>query len=281
MSTRNAAGRWGIEWSRASLIARGAALLLAGIVALLALGPFLLTHDPVTMDLAHRLQPPSAQHLMGTDELGRDLFARLVHGGRVSLGLAVAVVALGLSLGSLIGLWAALLGGWVEGVLMRIVDVMLALPPLVLALALAAALGPGLVNAMLALVVVSVPTYVRLARAQGLRLVQLGYLESARLSGASTGYLLRVHLLPNASGPLLVQGTLDVAGVMLAAAALGFIGLGAQPPTPEWGGLIATGQQYAKAAWWYPVVPGAAILLCSLAFNVLGDALRDRLDPKD
>jgi peptide/nickel transport system permease protein len=157
---------------------------------------------------------------------------------------------------------------------------MLALPPLVLAMALAAAMGPGLGNAMLALVVVTVPTYVRLARAQALQLRSRGYLEAAQLAGASLGYRLRVHVLPNAMGPLIVQGTLDVSGVMLASAALGFIGLGAQPPTPEWGSLIASGQQFVKSAWWYPSLPGLAILLCALSCNVLGDALRDRLDPK-
>jgi len=268
------------EWCRAPRLARAAALTLATMVLVLALGPFLVSHGPTAMDLSNRLQAPSARHWFGTDELGRDLWSRVVHGGGISLGMSLGVVALGLGLGTLVGLWGGLVGGRIEAVLMRIVDVMLALPPLVLAMALAAAMGPGLGNAMLALVVVTVPTYVRLARAQALQLRSRGYLEAAQLAGASLGYRLRVHVLPNAMGPLVVQGTLDVSGVMLASAALGFIGLGAQPPTPEWGSLIASGQQFVKSAWWYPTLPGLAILLCALSCNVLGDALRDRLDPK-
>lgn len=269
------------EWRRAPWLARAAAAVLVAVVLIVAVGPMLVNHGPTTMDLANRLRPPSMQHWFGTDELGRDLWSRVVHGGTISLGMAFGVVALGLGLGAGLGLWCGLVGGRVETVLMRFVDVMLALPPLVLAMALAAALGPGLGNAMLALVVVSVPTYVRLARSQALQLRSRGYLEAAQIAGAGIGYRLRVHVLPNAMGPLIVQGTLDVSGVMLASAALGFIGLGAQPPTPEWGGLIASGQQFVKAAWWYPTLPGLAILLCALSCNVLGDAVRDRLDPKD
>jgi peptide/nickel transport system permease protein len=255
-------------------------VVLLAVLLTLALGPLFISHSPTALDLTHRLRPPSAEHWFGTDELGRDLWARVVHGGRISLGMAFGVVAVGMATGATLGLWCGLVGGWVEAVLMRVVDVMLALPPLVLAMALAAALGPGLINAMLVLVIVSVPTYVRLARAQALQLRSRGYLEAALLAGAGVGYRLREHVLPNATGPLLVQGTLDVSGVMLASAALGFIGLGAQPPTPEWGGLIATGQQFVKTAWWYPTLPGLAILLCALSCNVLGDALRDRLDPR-
>ena len=265
----------------ATIVIATMAITMMTIVLIVAVGPLLVTHGPTTMDLANRLQPPSMQHWFGTDELGRDLWSRVVHGGAISLGMAVGVVALGLGLGAGLGLWCGLVSGRVDAVLMRIVDVMLALPPLVLAMALAAALGPGLGNAMLALVIVSVPTYVRLARAQALQLRSRGYLEAAQIAGAGVGYRLRVHVLPNAMGPLIVQGTLDVSSVMLASAALGYIGLGAQPPTPEWGGLIASGQQFVKSAWWYPTLPGLVILLCALSCNVLGDTLRDRLDPKD
>jgi peptide/nickel transport system permease protein len=268
------------EWQRAPGLARFAAVVLLAVLLTVVVGPLLMNRGPTTMDLAHRLQAPSAQHWFGTDELGRDLWSRVVHGGGISLGMALGVVGVGMGLGAGLGLWCGLVGGRVEAVLMRVVDVMLALPPLVLAMALASALGPGLGNAMLALVIVSVPSYVRLARAQALQLRSRAYLEAALLAGASVAYRLRVHVLPNAMGPLIVQGTLDVSGVMLASAALGFIGLGAQPPTPEWGGLIASGQQFIKTAWWYPTLPGLAILLCALSCNVLGDALRDRLDPK-
>jgi peptide/nickel transport system permease protein len=252
------------------------------IAALLMLiGPALINHNPNAMHLTQRLQPPSAAYWFGTDELGRDLLSRVVHGGRISMGIAFAVVALSLTIGSALGLWSGLVGGIADAIIMRSVDVVLAVPSLVLAMALAAALGPGLANAMFALVVVSIPTYVRLARAQALRLRNSAYLEAAWLSGGSVAYRLRHHLVPNARGPLLVQATLDVSAVMLATAALGFIGLGAQPPTPEWGGLIAAGQVFVRTAWWYPLIPGLAILVCALSCNLLGDALRDRLDPKD
>lgn len=268
------------EWAYMPAMARVAFVLISAVIFAVVFGPLLLSTDPTTMNLSSRFSPPSSAFWLGSDELGRDLLARLLYGGRISLGMSVGVVATGLFIGVTIGLWCGLVQGWWDTVVMRFIDVMLALPPLVLAMALAAALGPGLFNAMLALVIVSIPTYVRFARAQALQLRGQSYLHSARLAGASETYLLRVHVLPNSIGPLIVQGTMDVAGVMLASAALGFIGLGAQPPTPEWGGLISTGQQFVKQAWWYPLMPGLAILVCAICCNILGDSIRDRLDPK-
>lgn len=268
------------EWAYMPAMARVAFVLISAVIFAVVFGPLLLSTDPTTMNLSSRFSPPSSAFWLGSDELGRDLLARLLYGGRISLGMSVGVVATGLFIGVTIGLWCGLVQGWWDTVVMRFIDVMLALPPLVLAMALAAALGPGLFNAMLALVIVSIPTYVRFARAQALQLRGQSYLHSARLAGASETYLLRVHVLPNSIGPLIVQGTMDVAGVMLASAALGFIGLGAQPPTPEWGGLISTGQQFVKQAWWYPLMPGLAILFCAICCNILGDSIRDRLDPK-
>ena len=268
------------EWAYMPAVARVAFVLISAVIFAVVFGPLLISTDPTTMNLSSRFSPPSSAFWLGSDELGRDLLARLLYGGRISLGMSVGVVATGLFIGVTIGLWCGLVQGWWDAVVMRFIDVMLALPPLVLAMALAAALGPGLFNAMLALVIVSIPTYVRLARAQALQLRGQSFLHSARLAGASETYLLRVHVLPNSIGPLIVQGTMDVAGVMLASAALGFIGLGAQPPTPEWGGLISTGQQFVKQAWWYPLMPGVAILVCAMCCNILGDSIRDRLDPK-
>ena len=268
------------EWAYMPAMARVAFVLISAVIFAVVFGPLLISTDPTTMNLSSRFSPPSSAFWLGSDELGRDLLARLLYGGRISLGMSVGVVATGLFIGVTIGLWCGLVQGWWDAVVMRFIDVMLALPPLVLAMALAAALGPGLFNAMLALVIVSIPTYVRLARAQALQLRGQSFLHSARLAGASETYLLRVHVLPNSIGPLIVQGTMDVAGVMLASAALGFIGLGAQPPTPEWGGLISTGQQFVKQAWWYPLMPGLAILVCAMCCNILGDSIRDRLDPK-
>lgn len=263
----------------------GIVVIVAGLIAITLLfsaiaAPWLSTHSPTQLDLAHRLEGPSLVHFFGTDELGRDLFSRVLFGARVSLGVSVGVVVTGFLLGISIGSASGLIGGWFDTVLMRLMDTIMAIPPLILAMALAAALGPGLINALIALLIVQIPGYVRLARAQALGLANRPFVESALLSGGSRAHILVNHIIPNAAPPLIVQATLDIGGVMLASAALGFIGLGAQPPIPEWGALIATGQQFAKGHWWYPLFPGFAILFAALAFNILGDELRDRLDPK-
>lgn len=254
------------------------------IVALLLLfaliGPSLTIYAPDAIALRDRLQPPGWQHWMGTDELGRDLFSRIANGARPSLLAAIMIVTATILLGTLIGGLAGIVGGWAEAVVMRLVDVMLAVPPLVLAMALAAALGPSLTNALLALLVVRLPFFVRLARGQTIGLMTRGYVEAAVLAGAGKFYLLRHHIAPNLAGIMLIQGLSDIAGVILAAAALGFIGLGAQPPSPEWGALVATGRSFALDAWWYGVFPGAALLLAAIGFNLLGDWARDLLDPR-
>lgn len=267
-----------------ALTADRAALAGAAIVALLLLfallGPWLARYAPDAIALPNRMQPPSARHWMGTDELGRDLFARLAYGARPSLLAALGIVAATTALGTLIGGLAAILGGWADWAVIRLVDVMLAVPALVLAMALAAALGPGLLNALIALLIVRLPYFVRLARGQALALMQRGFVEAARLAGAGPLYLLRHHVVPNLAGIMVVQGLGDVAGMILAAAALGFIGLGAQPPAPEWGALVATSRSFVFDAWWYTAFPGAALLLAAIGFNLLGDWARDLFDPR-
>ena len=259
--------------------AAGVAIILALLLFAL-IGPLVARHAPDAIALAERLHAPDRQHWLGTDELGRDLFARISYGARPSLLSAIAIAAATVGLGTLVGGLAGIAGGWAEAVTMRVVDVMLAVPPLVLAMALAAALGPSLLNALLALLIVRLPFFVRLARGQTIALMTRGYVEAARLAGAGRLYQLRHHIAPNLAGVMLVQGLGDVAGVILAAAALGFIGLGAQPPSPEWGGLVATGRSFALDAWWYGVFPGAALLLAAIGFNLVGDWARDLLDPR-
>jgi peptide/nickel transport system permease protein len=257
----------------------GVAIVLCLLIFAL-IGPWLTSYAPDAIALPDRLEAPSWSHWMGTDELGRDLFARIAYGARPSLLAAISVVAVTIAVGTVIGGLAGIVGGWAEAMVMRAVDVMLAVPPLVLAMALAAALGPSLINALIALLVVRLPFFVRLARGQTIGLMTRGYVEAALLAGAGKLYLLRHHVAPNLAGIMLIQGLSDVAGVILAAAALGFIGLGAQPPSPEWGALVAAGRSFALDAWWYGVFPGAAILIAAVGFNLLGDWARDLLDPR-
>ncbi|MBU6166073.1 MAG: ABC transporter permease subunit [Alphaproteobacteria bacterium] len=256
------------------------ALLVLLLLGFAMLGPLVAQHPPDAIALARRLQPPSALNWLGTDELGRDVFARLAHGAWPSLMAALLVVGTTVTLGTLLGAFSALLGGLADAVAMRIIDVLLAVPALVLAMALAAALGPSLVNALIALVVVRLPVFVRLARAQALVLRSRPFAEFARLAGAGRWHVLRHHLLPNLAGIMVVQGLMDVAAVILGAAALGFIGLGAQPPSPEWGGLVASGRHFMADAWWLSLFPGLALMLAALGFNLLGDLVRDVLDPR-
>lgn len=269
-------------WQKASRDAAGALgmFLVAVLLGFAVLGPFMTSHAPDAIELARRLQPPSALHWMGTDELGRDLFSRLAYGAWPSLMAALLVVGTTVVLGTLVGTLSALVGGWVDAALMRVIDVLLAVPALVLAMALAAALGPSLVNALIALVVVRLPVFVRLARAQALLLRDRSFTEAARLAGAGRWHIMRHHLLPNLAGIMLVQGLMDVAAVILGAAALGFIGLGAQPPSPEWGGLVASGRHFMADAWWLGLFPGLALVFAAAGFNLLGDAVRDILDPR-
>ncbi len=256
----------------------GFVLLLLLLIAAL-FGPLFLG-NPGAQDLAARLSPPSAAHWLGTDQLGRDVLTRVLSGARISLGLGVGVMSAALITGSLIGLLAGLLGGWWDEALMRLTDIFLAFPSLILAMAISAALGPNLTNVMIAVALVSWPTYARLIRAQVLALREREFVEAARALGSSQGRVALRHLLPNSFAPLLVQGSFDVGSAILTAAGLGFIGFGAQPPTPEWGAMVSETRNYISQAPWASSTPAVAILLTVLAFNLIGDGLRDVFDPR-
>ncbi|KVN62196.1 D-ala-D-ala transporter subunit [Burkholderia ubonensis] len=257
---------------------------LAILVALLAVAivaPLITPHDPLRQVLADRLLPPgSPSHWLGTDQLGRDILSRLIGGSRLTLGIALLVVAIVVPIGLAIGTTAGYVGGFVDSVLMRITDVALAFPKIVLALAFAAALGPGVINAVVAISITAWPAYARLARAETIRIAQADYIHAARLQGASGPRILLRYIVPMCMSSVIVRATLDMAGIILTVAGLGFLGLGAQPPSPEWGFMVASGRNVLLDAWWVATLPGAAILLVSLAFNLLGDGLRDVFDPR-
>ena len=227
-----------------------------------------------------RLLPPSAEHWFGTDDQGRDIFARLVHGSRITLFVVVLVAVIAAPVGLLIGTVSGYAGGWIDAVLMRITDIFLAFPRLVLALAFVAALGPGIVNAVIAIAITSWPPYARIARAETLTLRHADYINAVRLMGASPARIIARHITPLCVSSVIIRVTLDMAGIILTAAGLGFLGLGAQPPSPEWGAMIASGRRFVLDQWWVAAAPGVAIFIVSLGFNLLGDGLRDALDPK-
>ncbi len=260
------------------LASLGAAILFVWLMAILA-GPRIATHDPLQQSLADRLSPPSREYLFGTDKLGRDLFSRVVYAARVSIPVGVMVIALAAAIGTTLGALAGFAGGAVDETLMRVTDVFLAFPPIILALAIAAALGPDLKNAMLALVAVWWPSYARMMRGVTLSIKQQEYVLASVAMGASRGRILLRTILPNAVMPLLVLATVDIGGGVTAAAALSYLGLGVQPPTPEWGALVSDGAE-ALDQWWLATFPGLAILTVVLAFNLVGDAVQDFLDPR-
>jgi peptide/nickel transport system permease protein len=255
-------------------------VLIATLLLMAAFAPLLATHDPNAQNLSTRLLPPGAGHWLGTDELGRDVWSRLVYGSRVTLYVVALVALTAPVLGLVIGTVAGTLGGWTDRVLMRVTDIFLAFPRLVLALAFVAALGPGIENAVLAIALTAWPPYARVARAETLTVRRSDYIAAARLQGAGTLRIITGHIMPMCLSSVIVRITLDMAGIILTAAGLGFLGLGAQPPLAEWGAMISSGRQYLLTHWWVATIPGIAILLVSLAFNLLGDALRDILDPR-
>lgn len=256
-------------------------LFLACAAILTAIfAPWIAPHDPVSMDLVNRLGPPSADHWFGTDDNGRDILSRIVFGARYSLLTALGILILSSVLGTLIGLAAGLLGGWVDEVLMRLTDMFLAFPALVLAMGLAAALGASLLNAMIATVIVWWPWYARIVRGQTLQLKHAAFVEAAILAGASKWRIAFHHILRNCLTPLIVQISLDIGYAVLTLASLSFIGLGAQPPTPEWGSMVSVGRDYFLDQWWMVTFPGLAIFISVMAFNLLGDGLQEVLSPR-
>ncbi len=256
-------------------------LLIVGALVLLALlAPWITGSDGLEPVLDNRLQGFSAEHWLGTDELGRDIYDRIVWGSRITLYIVALVGIIVVPVGLLIGTVAGYLGGWVDNVLMRITDIFLAFPRLILALAFVATLGRGLENAILAIALTTWSPYARIARAEALTIRNSEFILAARVQGASTAGILVRHVMPLCLSSVIVRLTLDMAGIILTAAGLGFLGLGAQPPTPEWGAMIANGRQFILDQWWVPTMPGIAIFVVSLGFNLLGDGLRDVLDPK-
>lgn len=254
-------------------------VLFVLLVAVALLGP-LFTADPLAQALSSRLKPPSPEHLLGTDQLGRDVWSRVVHGAAISLRVGFLVVVLSAGVGVVVGLVAGSVGATVDNLLMRLTDIFFAFPSLILAMAIAAALGPNLNNTILAVAAVSWPVYARLVRAQALALREREFVEAARALGSSTPRVLLRHVLPNSLTPVMVQASFDVGGAILTAAGLSFVGFGAQPPAPEWGAMVSEARNYIDVAFWASVAPAVAIMLTVLAFNLLGDALRDVLDPR-
>jgi dipeptide transport system permease protein len=268
---------------------RGAVVGLAVFVALVLTAVFasvLAPYDPTTQYREALLVPPfwaeggSTQFLLGTDAVGRDMLSRLIFGAQYSLFIGIVVVSIALVGGIIIGLLAGFFGGWIDNVIMRMMDVILAFPSLLLALVLVAVLGPGLTNAMIAIAIVYQPHFARLTRAAVMSEMKREYVTAARVAGAGNLRLMFKTILPNCLGPLIVQATLSFSSAVLDSAALGFLGMGAQPPSPEWGTMLAEAREFILRAWWVVTFPGLAILISVLAINLMGDGLRDALDPK-
>jgi peptide/nickel transport system permease protein len=262
-------------------------LAVAGMVVIVLLlvvaagAPWIATHDPIAQSLAERLQAPSAAHWFGTDQIGRDIYSRIVYGSRITIYIVLLVTVIVAPVGLLIGTIAGYFGGRIDVLLMRITDIFLAFPGLVLALAFVAALGPGLENAVIAISLTNWPGFARLARAETLIVRSSDYIAASRLQGASAARIILMHVVPMCMPSVIVRTTLSMAGVILTAAGLGFLGLGAQPPSPEWGAMLSSGRRFMLDHWWMATFPGLAILLISLAFNLFGDGLRDVLDPRN
>lgn len=255
-------------------------IILVLLVLTAIFAPWISPQNPYAQNLANRLQPPSGANWLGTDALGRDILSRLIWGSRTTLFIVGTVALVAPIIGLFIGTVAGFAGGWVDQVLMRVTDIFLAFPKLILALAFVAALGPGIGNAVLALALTSWPPYARLARAETLTIRRADFIAAARLQGAGRTRLLIGHIWPLCLSSMIVRVALDMAGIILSAAGLGFLGLGAQPPLAEWGAMISDGRNYILDFWWVAAMPGLAIFVVSLAFNLLGDGLRDVLDPK-
>jgi peptide/nickel transport system permease protein len=274
--------RYYFGWLR--LKANPLALFGLGVLLLLVLfavlAPVIAPIGYNDQDLTRRLLPPSATHWFGTDELGRDMFARVVWGSRITLYISFLVAVIAAPVGLAVGTTAGYFGGWTDTVLMRINDIFLSFPGLILALAFVAALGPGLENAVIAIALTAWPPIARLARAETLTVRSSDYIAAVRIQGASPTRIILHHIVPMCVPSVVVRITLNMAGIILTAAGLGFLGLGAQPPLPEWGAMLSTGRQFMLGAWWLAAIPGMAILITSLAFNLFGDGLRDVLDPR-
>jgi peptide/nickel transport system permease protein len=271
---------WRRLWSNRS--ARIGFYIVIFLVLVAAVVPLAWPYNPKTdSDLSQKLQPPSGSHLFGTDNLGRDIFRRVAHGATISLQVGLLAVAFGLLVGAVLGTVAGFFGGLLDSVIMRIMDIILAFPATLLAIAIVATRGPGLENTMFAIGIISIPSYARIARSMVITISEREYVSAAKAIGVAPLVILFKHVLPNGLSPLIVLATLNIATAVLEAAALGFLGLGAQPPQPEWGAMLSDSYKYLTIGVWWPVLfPGLAIILTVLGFNLLGDGLRDALDPR-
>ncbi|MFN3847160.1 MAG: ABC transporter permease [Paracoccaceae bacterium] len=276
-------GQWWLGWLRLrrNPLAMSGLVIVGLLLVIAALAPWIAPHDPVTQDLSRRLLPPGTPgNWLGTDDFGRDILSRILYGSRITLYIVSLVAITAPALGLLVGTVAGYFGGWVDAALMRVTDIFLAFPRLILALALVAVLGPGIENAVLAIALTAWPPYARVARAETLTVRKSDYIAAVRLQGAGVTRIISGHVVPMCLPSVIIRVTLDMAGVILIAAGLGFLGLGVQPPMPEWGLMISSGRKYLFEQWWVSTMPGLAIFIVSLGFNLLGDGLRDVLDPK-
>jgi peptide/nickel transport system permease protein len=255
-------------------------VIIAAMVIIALTAPYIAPYDPIKISLRERLSEPSMVHLFGTDEMGRDILSRVMHGARISLRIGVLVIGIAGGLGAVIGAVAGYLGRQADNIIMRVMDVILSFPPLVLAMALAAALGPNLNNAILAVAFVMIPKFARMVRGEALAVKEKQFIAAARASGAGSMWIILHHIIPNCFSSIIILATLLLGETILIAASLSFIGLGAQPPVPEWGAMISVGRKFLMDQWWYPTFPGLFILVTVIGFNILGDALRDILDPR-
>lgn len=253
-------------------------IIVLVIIAIFA--PLISPSDPIKINLPQRLQAPSWQHLMGTDEAGRDILSRVIYGSRISLKIGIIIVGIAVFIGTFFGLISGYFGGKIDNLIMRLMDIIIAFPPFVLAVAIAAAMGPSLLNAMLAVAIVQIPKFARLSRGETLSLREKEFITAARLSGSSSFQIILYHILPNCLSSIVVLSTLSIGESIIYTASLSFIGLGAQPPVPEWGAIVSVGRKYLMDQWWYSTLPGLMILITVMGFNLLGDALRDILDPR-
>jgi peptide/nickel transport system permease protein len=273
---------WSIVWHqlRRNTGANIGGVVLGLLIVISVFAPVFAPYDPIEMAGDIPLEPPSLDHPMGTDPLGRDILSRVIFGGRVSLRLGVISVGIATAIGGVLGLLSGYYGGWLDDAIMRFVDILLAFPGILLALIIIYGIGPGLSNAMIAVGISAVPTYARLVRGSTLSAREETYVDAARVIGCRDLRIMIQHILPNVIGPVVVLGTLSLASAIMSIAALSFLGLGAEPPTPEWGVMLSEGRDYLRNAWWLSVFPGLAISIAVLAVNLFGDGLRDALDPK-
>ena len=268
-----------IHAAKRSPLTLAGVFIVSALIVVAVLAPYLAPYDPVAINLENRLASPCPSHLLGTDEFGRDILSRIIYGTGVALKIMIIVLLIDLPLGVLLGILAGYFGGWLDEIIMRLADIFMAFPRLILALAIGTALGPSLVNTMIAIAITMWPTYARLARAETLSIKERTFIEAEKALGTSKARILFSNVLPLCSSTTIIRATLDMGNVIRIAAGMSFLGIGAQPPTPDWGLMVSTGRAFLVNQWWVPTFPGFAILVAVFGFNLLGDGLRDISDP--